>query len=410
MIGRIIVIAATASCTTAAWAESGQGFNDSGDPIDIGGIYLFPSAQPGAWRMHPFAWATAGWDSNPQQVADGAEADSYFGAQGGVQVDWDSPTALFRAYAQGGYIDYQDSDDQDRIPIESRVAWRRDLELSGHELVASFVQEERPDATTAFEGERRDYDLTGHWWRQGRFRTMKLSLGGRIRDYQSDGDPRNGNQDYLQGRATADYLPSGNGDHRWGWLGRVTWTEYTRSDSLAQDGLALELLASWLHEMNERSRLLIRGGAEVGWYADDYASDSDYGDEVFPWPAGEISWRYQLGPNGSELDLTARSALVPGERSNGRGLIGTEASADLRPNRRLRYDAELSLAHRRDSGANAGSDPVTTTTGSLDTGVTYFASRSIGIRLGWEWRENLSNRKDFEYAQHILSLGGAGAF
>lgn len=407
MMRAMVALLTSAGLATAHAAEAGS----VSDEIDIDGFALRPASSPGQLRWHPYLQASAGLDTNPTlSNDDDIEADVFYAGMAGVQLDWDSPTARFEAAAEGGYREYQDVDRRDQVPLRARGRWEAEEAFTGYAVDGEFEQEQRPDATNAFNDERREYELAGTWWREGRFRLLRLQLGGRLVDYTQSDDPRSDNQDVLQVRALADFLPSVGTDRRWGLLARSTVTRYTEDASLAQDGIAFELLGTWLRELDENSRLLLRLGVEVGFYQGHYAEDEDYGDQLVVWPAGEVEWRHLLGPKGSNLALAVTSGLIPGERSNARGFLAAAGEVELRPARRWGYDGRLALSHRRDSGADAGFDPVVQTTVELELGATYLFTPAAHVRATWRWRENRSDNDEFEYSQHILVLAAAAAF
>ena len=408
MLRHLTMLATTASCLTPGFALAAESERDR---IDVGRLELEPQATEGSLRWHPYLLIGGGYDTNPRQRnEDDDDGDSWILGLGGVQLDWDSPNAALRTSAEVGMRDHQEVDEEDQILIHGDLDWEDRGRLSGYAIDLDFDQDQRPDTATAIDAERRDYAAAGTWWREGRFRWVRVQGGIRVRDYADDGDPRNRNQDFLQARALADYLPLGETDRRWGGLARLTWTSYTREDSLAQDGLGLELLANWLRELDQTSRLLLRAGVAVGWYQDDFAEDADYGDSVVAWPAGEIAWRHDLGPKGSRLALEASSGLLPGERSNARGFVATTTRAILRPALHWRFDGEAEVAYRRDSGADAGVDPVTQTTGSIDVGASYLMNPACSIRLGYRYRQTWSNDDVYAYDQHEIGLDAAAAF
>lgn len=384
------------------------------DPVRMRDLVLEPpprwTTQGGVTRWHPYLGAYAQIDTNVFQSQEDPEQDLALGGYGGLQVDWDSPTANLRANGRVGYRDYQDFDERDQLVAHGDLHWERRSELSGYDLGIAFQQDQRPDVVSAQSSEHREIASHLTWWREGRFRQFRLTAIGRAREYDSGADRRNRNQGYAQARIEGDYLPAPGIDGRWGLLTALDFITYTDEDSLAQDGISAEAMGSWLRELDETSRLLLRAGVEIAYHNADYAEDEAYEDGIVIWPAGEIDWRRLLGPRGSFFGFKARSDLLPGERSNARTAVTGQAYARLWHSRHWISDGQLEGTFRRDSGAPAGEEPIIENSASITLGITYALRPGLQFRLSLEWRENRSTSDAFEYSQQIATFDAAAAF
>ncbi len=380
--------------------------------MSVRGFRLMPGArlESGPLVVHPVAMLGTSYDTNPDLTGDGHSGASLLRTHAGLQAAArGADGSSLSGDATIDHVRYIDGMDARSTGFGAGANGTLALPKADLSLDGAWRRSDEPEAD-APELAMRDRTTAGiGLGGEGRTLTWGLSLRHDSLDYRDDTPTFSRNvRDHIRTSASGRLGLMGGQASLLGLDATASQTARDQS-SAASDDTSFALQARWRHAMATRSSLDLRLGGVIRRHQEPTAgwAGNDDQDLLLPTASAELVWWWEF-----DTHIMANISTGPGESIAGgaNACQSVQAILGLRVGLRDRLMLAVDglLAHRQDTGAVPGAEPMSQRDMWMSAGLEYRFRDGLGIRPRIELqRSQASDQSAFDRALFAIEVAVA---